>query len=116
MRLEPGKFYKLNNKQKVFVRYIWHTIPGKHSTNGRPVCLENVDECITCFASLEGVVEDFLFVVSEWIEPRSVTGWLNVNSDGSISDLHSSRIEADVLAGALRIACVKLTFTEGEGL
>lgn len=51
--------------------------------------------------------------------PQKIEGWLNFYADGSFSQyLHSIRENADDIAeGAKdRVACVKISYTEGEGL
>jgi hypothetical protein len=49
--------------------------------------------------------------------PKEHTGWLNFYADGFHSDvLHASRKSADTDAGPGRIACIQVTFCEGEGL
>lgn len=50
--------------------------------------------------------------------PEKYTLWVNLYADrGSMfTHSHSSRAQADVNAGASRIACVKVEFEEGEGL
>ena len=48
--------------------------------------------------------------------PEKYTLWVNLYADRGILFTHSSRAQADVNAGASRIACVKVEFEEGEGL
>lgn len=43
--------------------------------------------------------------------PEEVTGYVNIYPDGPP---YSSRAEADSVAGSNRIACVKVTFREGQ--
>lgn len=49
------------------------------------------------------------------IKPEKKEGWLNIYSNGS-GNLHESRVPADLHAAASRIACIKITYEEGEGL
>lgn len=42
------------------------------------------------------------------------TKWMNVYKHTCC--LHDSRVEADTKAGDGRIACIKITYTEGEGV
>lgn len=53
----------------------------------------------------------------QWrIKPQKRELWLNVRADGKAFD-HPSREEADRCAGpAVRIACIRIEFEEGEGL
>jgi len=51
-------------------------------------------------------------------KPHVHTGWLNIYRDRSrygVGDLHATRAVADE-NGRLRIACIRIQFTEGEGL
>lgn len=49
-------------------------------------------------------------------EPESKEGWLNIYPGGANGQLCRSRKMADRLASENRIACVKITYYEGEGL
>lgn len=46
--------------------------------------------------------------------PEKHTFWLNIYEDRQVS--HPARSHADYFAGHGRIACVEVTYTEGEGL
>lgn len=48
--------------------------------------------------------------------PVRHTVWVNVYSFFQVVYLYPTKSEADQRAGADRIACVPITFTEGEGL
>lgn len=49
--------------------------------------------------------------------PVRQTGWVNVYKSGFLSDLHPSKDEANQLFTLFtRVACVKIEYTEGEGL
>ena len=58
-------------------------------------------------------------VVGEYLDMQETTVWFNVcQVDGVIWPSHGgkSKAEADNFATSARIACIKVTFTEGEGL
>lgn len=44
------------------------------------------------------------------------TVWVNIYDDGEYSVLHSSKEQADCEASPSRIACIQITFREGDGL
>ena len=48
--------------------------------------------------------------------PEKHVRWVNLYPDSNTSRDHQSRKSADDRAGPRRIACLKLEFTEGEGL
>jgi hypothetical protein len=54
----------------------------------------------------------------EWrVKPVTVTGWVNVYPCGELSvEIHASKSEADEYATDRRIACIEITYTEGQGL
>lgn len=54
----------------------------------------------------------------QWrIAPKKQTVWVNVYHGGAVvENSYSSKQKADASARDFRIACVPLTFTEGDGL
>lgn len=55
-------------------------------------------------------------VAYEWrIAPKKQTVWVNVYQ-GWISNQYKTKQEADSDSSRIRIACIPITFTEGEGL
>lgn len=112
----PGKAYKMRNGEKavfigenpfdlhyplVFVHqdnYI-----AKHRYNGSYAATHNKAH--------------HLDIIGEWPpEPRKVKGWVNVYSSWEKELIHPDKPTADGEAGAARIACIPIEFTEGEGL
>lgn len=67
-----------------------------------------------------GDIYDALDLVSEWREPITVKGWVNVYSvismdkNGYISDIHETKEIADELSHPSRIACVYLEGKEDK--
>lgn len=56
-------------------------------------------------------------LIALWIEPPVVQErWLNIYKDGDIGKLRGTKGEADGQDAGDRIACIKIKFTEGEGL
>lgn len=65
---------------------------------------------------LDDLTPDFHSSLFQWrVKPKSNTVWVNVYPDGDVTMWHSKAL-ADGVAGGERIACVPLTYTEGEGL
>lgn len=53
----------------------------------------------------------------QWrIKPKKQTVWVNVYFEGDLSGGYSSKREANERSAQGRVACVPLTFTEGDGL
>lgn len=54
----------------------------------------------------------------DWrVKSVPVTGWINVYPDYACSrEIYASKEDADDHASPSRIACVKVTYTEGQGL
>jgi hypothetical protein len=50
------------------------------------------------------------------IKPEPKTGWINIYPKSLVSNSCRSKEEADEAAGTDRIACIQITYTEGEGL
>lgn len=50
------------------------------------------------------------------IMPEKKTFWLNIYSDASDLCTHDTKTEADKAALPSRIACVQVTYEDGEGL
>ena len=50
------------------------------------------------------------------IKLQPQTTWVNVNRHGVINASHSTKDGANSMASVDRIACIEVTYTEGEGL
>jgi hypothetical protein len=50
------------------------------------------------------------------IKPEPIERWVNFYKYPNASHVHASRGDADKAADDRRIACIKVTFEEGEGL
>ncbi len=50
------------------------------------------------------------------IKPEPKTGWINVYTGKLVSNIHSTKNDADDNATHKRVACIQITYTEGEGL
>ena len=55
-------------------------------------------------------------LIEPWKEPVVHEGWVNFYPDYISEDFHVSHRIADDMSGTDRIACIKIKFTEGEGL
>lgn len=115
------------------------TMDGKYQTrDGKPVRILAVDAIghlpVIALISRGGPEELILRLTSEgnvWpppedhpydlvVAPREITGWMNVYKgqpdQGSIYTLLPSKEQADIESGPHRIACIQVTFKEGDGL
>lgn len=53
----------------------------------------------------------------EWrVKPTTRIGWINIYPCGSVGDFYNSKNQADKECQPNRIACILITYTEGEGL
>jgi len=76
---------------------------------------------ITSTASRTDLYEYLIKAAEEhldWrIKPITVTGWINVYPDKFVSrEIYPSKDDADNHSHPSRIACVEVTYTEGQGL
>ena len=88
-------------------------------TNGNganPVVFQLVDTNDIKMCNLSGLRYQTTVTEFDLINvPEKITRWVNIYSDrpGAVFFL---RKDADVCAASARIACIKIEFTEGEGL
>lgn len=89
-------------------------------TGNHMVILDNLDDWI--IVNSDGEYEDSGYNDNDLINiPEKHEGWLNVYKPSllesfSTSHIYSNKKQADCGAICGRIACIKVSFTEGEGL
>lgn len=50
------------------------------------------------------------------VKPKKITKWISIYPDGYPAFLSDTKEEADHKRSVIRIACIPITYTEGEGL
>ncbi len=76
------------------------------------------DELYRCDPNGKAVYKPMIHsgdLIEPWTEPRTGEFWVNVY-DTHATINYSSKENADELAASDRLACVKVTWTEGQGL
>jgi hypothetical protein len=120
--IDPSKKYRTRDGREV-LRILCTDAPGPYPVVAL-LASGYESACVAIFTS-DGRYLESGSTLSDLIEappqPKQYEGWVNVyriSSGESISGLRSSKREADEHAdcGMDRIACLHLTFTEGEGL
>lgn len=113
MKLELGKHYKTRDGRKVRIICV-DKMSDSHPIVG--LILEGDWEAISAYTEQGkyATYDSHEDIVSEWREPITVEGWVNVNDSFPISKFYKTKFEADAGAGADRIACVKVKGVEGD--
>ena len=75
-------------------------------------CLDSPDEGVIVYCTEGGVYSRSTPIINV---PIKHTGWLNVYKY-DVSDIHFSKADAEYSKTAGRVACIPITYTEGEGL
>ena len=111
--LEVGKMYKTRNGRKI--KLVDEAFAGTYFLG---VLIEEppIDLISGWFrkdgTTYRGSMSSDL--VSEWVEPKTVQGFLNVYDYGT--EFYGSRETADEFARTNLLACVPFNWTEGEGV
>jgi len=121
MNIEVGKFYKTRDGRKARI----YAVDGvKDFPIHGAVYTGNDEWCGTIWrfgGRSRELVDSSMDLISEWVEPRSGSFWVNVydieqTSPAHISPAYLSKDLANRTAGRLRMACVEVKWTEGDGL
>lgn len=111
---EPG-FYKTRDGRKVHVVYVRTDADWEYPITGWVEGSPGYDNWTADGRLYYEGVDNGADLASEWAEPRTGTVWVNIDADG-YQGSWPSRAEADQAAHTDRIACVRVDWTEGEGL
>jgi hypothetical protein len=128
MKIEAGKYYRTRDGRKAFVVGV-HPLAVQTPFVG--VIYEQMDilRMTPCTWDNTGESPDSNTsspekdsLVAEWKEPAKGTVWVNINrNDNRLKDIWASapyetKAEADERSSSIRIACIEVPWTEGEGL
>lgn len=116
-KIEAGKFYRTHDGKKAFVgAQRPEQFNGLSEQCGFSGFVDGLDYVIAWKAD-GSAVESYsnLSLVAEWVEPKRIKGWLNIDADGLVW-LEKNREEADKDACDDRIACIEIDVLEGQGL
>ena len=112
MNIEAGKFYKTRDGRKARI----YAVDGSGSDNIHgAILIKDGWDCEVW--DKDGAWVDIRSpndLVSEWVEPRTGTVWVNIYS--SHGKVYTSKEAADNTCFNDRVACVEVNWTEGEGL
>lgn len=120
MKLELHKAYKTRGGWRaVVVKFhpetqsylVWHDTPGRDDTVGH-----SVNGYYEGTPVHPGTTPESYDLIEEWFDLVTHEGWLNFYKDGPGTDIQKTRECADRIANAGRVACIRIKFTEGEGL
>lgn len=129
MKLEVGKQYKTRDGHRVVC------VDIDRIDDNIPYRLWHENTCTTLWHKKDGIYHGSsreLDIISEWVEPLKGEFWVNIynnkaNLFGCFSNdcneynfttfaSYSTKEDADKPAEKHRIACVKVSWTEGDGL
>lgn len=129
LTLEAGKYYRTRNGKKAFVGYVMADNPFNAAKPMYPASgwieEEEFPQCWNLDGSLHSADEEHKKdLVAEWVEPKRIKGWVNVNPTqfltmgdvASSGNVWSTKQLADNAASPNRIACIEIDVLEGEGL
>ena len=116
MKIEAGKFYKTLDGRKA---YICGANPlGGKSVEGALCGFIEHDGSKLYWWELDGseFSDKMTRIIHEWKEPAKGTVWVNVYEDKGSVYAYDNKYDADRMASGARIACIEVSWTEGQGL
>lgn len=111
---QPG-FYKTRDGRKVHVVHVRTDTDWEYPIVGIIADTPGYDHWTADGHLYFGTRGNPSDLVAEWTEPQTGTVWVNIDADGYYASYHT-RVAADEAAYDDRIACVRVDWTEGDGL